>query len=401
MNISLARRVALNGQLLDGRTSFPKGKEGITRIIEKLGYVQIDTINVINRAHHHTLWTRKADYDPAMLSELQVKDRRVFEYWGHAASYLPMKDYRFYVPMMRSFPDTWGSRSRQLYEKNKHLLAGILDRIRKEGPLGSADFNAPEGKKRGTWWDWKPAKTALELLMWMGKLMVTERRGFQRVYDLTERVLPPGVDGPVPSREEVARFRVRRALRTHGIATEREIIDYLHISSTNLVPDALAELTDSGEVREIKIHGLDDTRYHALTDVLERSSKLRKSKPKLHILSPFDNFVINRTRVERLFGFSYTLECYLPREKRKYGYFTLPLLWGEEFAGRLDTKADRKEKTLIIRNVVMEPGFAAYDGLIPALAAKLKDLARFNLCEGVKVERSIPAKIEASLVKLL
>ncbi|MBA7698532.1 hypothetical protein ES703_107210 [subsurface metagenome] len=188
---ALARRLPLHSQLLDGRTKLPKGKEGIAQAIEKLGYVQIDTIAVINRAHHHTLWTRRPDYSPAMLDELQAKDRRVFEYWGHAASYLPMKDYRYYIPRMRAFP--WGDGwIKRMHERHKDVMKDVLERITKEGPLGSADFKAPDGKKRGAWWDWKPAKTALELLMWRGDLMVTERRNFQRIYDLTERVLPGG-----------------------------------------------------------------------------------------------------------------------------------------------------------------------------------------------------------------
>ncbi|MBD3285774.1 winged helix-turn-helix domain-containing protein, partial [candidate division WOR-3 bacterium] len=377
-----ARRIALNRQLLDGRTRLKKGKEGVADVAEHLGYVQIDTINVVARAHHHTLWTRRSDYSPAMLAELHSKDRRVFEYWGHGASYLPTSDYRYYVPMMRSFPDVWGSWTRNLYDKYKHLFPEILERIRKEGPLGSADFKSPDGKKRGTWWDWKPAKTALELLMWMGKLMVADRRNFQRIYDLTERVLPTDIDTSEPSPEEVARFRIRRTLRAQGIATEREILDYLHITSGKKVPDALLDLSDSGEVLKVEIDTLKDD-YYVLADILEQTTRLRRLKPKLHLLSPFDNLVINRKRIEKLFNFTYTLECYTPAAKRKYGYFSLPILWGEEFRGRLDPKADRKEKVLIIRNIVMEEGFVDYDGFIPTLAEKLKTFAGFNGCEGI------------------
>ncbi|TET23545.1 MAG: winged helix-turn-helix domain-containing protein [Candidatus Stahlbacteria bacterium] len=397
---ALARRLPLHSQLLDGRTKLPKGKEGIAQAIEKLGYVQIDTIAVINRAHHHTLWTRRPDYSPAMLDELQAKDRRVFEYWGHAASYLPMKDYRYYIPRMRAFP--WGDGwIKRMYERHKDVMKDVLERITKEGPLGSADFKAPDGKKRGAWWDWKPAKTALEMLFWKGDLMVTERRNFQRIYDLTERVLPGGVDTTVPDPAEVARFRVKRALCAHGIATQREILDHLHISSKEKVPDALDEMVDSGEVIPMKIKGFEGINYYVLSDVLRNASRLRKRNPRLHLLSPFDNLIIHRPRTERLFGFSYSLECYTPPAKRKFGYFCLPILWGEQFVGRLDPKADRKQKTLVVRNLVFEGGFKHYEGILPALAEKLKALASFNRCEKVLIEQTMPGKVKTHLSRTL
>ena len=186
----IARKIALKAQLLDGSMKFPKGKEGVAQAIEKLGYVQIDTINIIERAHNHTLWTRRPDYKPEMLHELQSRDRRVFEYWGHAASYLPTTDYRYYIPMMRSFADPKSKWVQGRFKKYGHLMKPILERIRKEGALSSRNFETLTDKSRGTWWDWRPSKVALELLFWKGDLMITERRNFQRVYDLTERVLP-------------------------------------------------------------------------------------------------------------------------------------------------------------------------------------------------------------------
>ena len=222
LSLRSARRIAFRAQLLDGKGRFPSGKKGVARTIEKLGYVQIDTISVIERAHHHTLWTRRQDYDPRMLHELQAVDRRVFEYWGHAASYLPISDYRYYLPLKRDYRNPRSKWTRQMLEKHGHLMDSVLERIRVEGPLGSRDFEPPPGIKRGTWWDWKPRKTALELLFWRGDLMVRERRNFQRLYDLTERVLPPETDTRIPDEDELGRFLVRRALSAHGVARERE-----------------------------------------------------------------------------------------------------------------------------------------------------------------------------------
>lgn len=401
ISAALARRLVINSQLLDGRQRLPKGKERVSLTYEKLGYVQIDTISVINRAHHHTLWTRLPHYQPEMLHQLHAKDRKVFEYWGHAASYLPMKDYRYYLPRMRSFPEGWSYWTRQMHDKSKHVMKVVMERIRNEGALASRDFKAEEGRKRGQWWDWKPAKMALEMLLWKGDLMVSERRNFQRVYDLTERVLPEGVDTTLPHVDEVARFQIRRALSSHAIATQRDIAAYLHVCAKQKIGPALTELVDAGQALGVKIEGSDDTDYYALKETLETSARLRKLKPRIHLLSPFDNMIINRNRVKRLFGFEYTLECYTPPAKRKYGYFVLPVLWGNELVAKLDPKADRKQGTLIVRRLIFEKNFKDYDGIMAPLADKLKALAEFNNCASIELEQITPAGLKPALNKSL
>lgn len=156
--------IALNRQLFDRRIKFPKGNEGVAQAIEHLGYVQIDTISVIERAHNHTLWTRRPDYEPNMLHELLAKDRRIFEYWGHAASYLPMCDFRFYLPQMKRYEEPHSKWEKDRVEKYGHMMKPVLGRIRNEGALGSKDFEASVGTKTGNWWDWRPTKVALEML---------------------------------------------------------------------------------------------------------------------------------------------------------------------------------------------------------------------------------------------
>ena len=187
---SAARKIILNSQMLDGRRKFSKSRKTISDIVEHLGYIQIDTLAVINRAHHHTLWLRNNHYSEKMLHELQTKDRLVFEYWGHAMSYLPMSEFRFALPRMKNFLNPkhrWIKRNIGL---SQHLFDDVLKRIKDEGPLTSQDFKSDSDSPRSSWWDWKPAKMALETLYWQGKLMISERRNFQKVYDLTERVLP-------------------------------------------------------------------------------------------------------------------------------------------------------------------------------------------------------------------
>lgn len=395
ISLSTARRLALHSQGLDGRWKLPKGKAGAVRTIERLGYVQIDTISVVQRAHEHTFWCRQPKYTPSMLHDLQAMDRRVFEYWTHAASYVPMGDYRYYIPRMKA--SAQGERAKKWMAQNGRLTKAVLTRIREEGPLGSADFSDPEGR-RGPWWGWKPAKGALEMLFNAGELMISERRSFQRIYDLTERVLPSGTDTAEPGEDELGRFIVRRALGQYGFAPINEI--WWWRRNTKIVSRALAELNATGEVIPVEVEGQNGETAYALAEVVKAISGRRRTKARVHILSPFDSLVIRR-RLKALFDFDYTLECYLPAPKRRYGYFCLPVLWGERFVGRLDAKADRKAKTLIVRKLMFEPDVRNDDALFPALAEKLRAFAEFNNCEQVAVERTQPANMKTPLVREL
>ena len=398
ISLSTARRLAIRAQGLDGRWRLPNGKEGVAQAVEFLGYVQIDTIAVVRRAHHHTLWSRRQDYQPGMLHDLQAKDRRVFEYWCPAASYLPMRDYRYYLPTMRGIANSPGTRA--WLADHAGLVDDVVKRIRREGPLASADFAAPEGRTRGPWWDWKPAKQVLERLFSMGELMIAERRNFQRVYDLTERVLPPDADTKQPSEDERARFLVRRALSSKGIASAEQM-GWGRMGDRAAAATALEEMVESGEVTPVEITGLDGGPHYAWTETLQAVSGRTRGRKHLHILSPFDSLVIDRRRLRTLFDFDCKLECYFPEAKRRYGYFCLPILWGDRFVGRLDPKADRKQKTLLVRKAMFEPDFTDYEPLLPALAEKLRAFAAFNECERVVVEETDPRKLRAPLTRAL
>ena len=192
---------------------------GALHVIEKLGYIQVDTLAVVQRAHHHTLWTRCPDYKPEFLHQLQTEDKKAFEYWGHAASYLSMCDFRYYLPLKKSYYDPYGKWEKARLEKYGYMVKPVLERIRQEGPLGSKDFKSPKGTKAGNWWNWRPTKVALELLFWRGDLMIKERRNFQRIYEMADRFLSDGVDTTMPGDEEVAQFCIQRALNAHGIAS--------------------------------------------------------------------------------------------------------------------------------------------------------------------------------------
>jgi uncharacterized protein YcaQ len=399
-NVSLeqARRLAVRAQRLDGRPDLPPGKDGVAQTIERLGYVQIDTIAVVERSHHQTLRARVADYAPAMLHDLQAVDRRVFEYWGHAASYLPMADYRYYLPRMRRSPTS--ERGRAWMAGNADVTELVLKRIREEGPLASKDFKAPEGRQGGTWWDWKPSKMALEMLLMQGKLMIAERRSFQRVYDLTERVLPGSVDTTVPCEADVSRFLIRRALRAYGVAREREIGDHIHGGNRAEIATTLASLTEEGEIVRLSVESLDEHPVFALPEVLEREDE-RLGEPRCVLLCPFDNLIIQRERTKWLFDFDYTLECYVPGPKRKHGYFVFPILFGDALIGRLDPKADRKSKTLLIRTLRFEPAFDRFDEYLPIFADTLARFAHFNGCEAVTFDVIKPTGLKRALKSLV
>ncbi|MGC9348018.1 MAG: winged helix-turn-helix domain-containing protein [Anaerolineae bacterium] len=400
-----ARHLALQGLGLDGQRSapgctepaagLPSGKEGVARTIERLGYVQIDTIAVVERAHHHVLWTRRPDYDAQMLHELLAHDRRVFEGWTHATSIIPMRDYRYYLPKMRA------SRARAEPWLNEHhaVVDRVLDRIRDEGPLGSADFKGLDSFERGTWWSWKPAKRALEALLSMGELMVAERRNFERLYDLRERVLPEWVDTTEPTGDEVARFLVRWILRVQGVASRHEI--WHKRASRDLIDQVLVELLDAGEIVRVEVEGWSGDPCYVLSEVLEEDHRVIEDPPSLHILSPFDSLIIYREWLEKVFDFRYRIECYLPVAKREYGYFALPILWADRFVGRVDAKADRDAGTLILRRLTFEPGVSDYDVLLPVLEEKLRDFAAFNGCDSIVVERVVPEKVKGETVNQL
>jgi len=393
--LSTARKLAVAAQGLDGGWKLPAGKEGAAQAVEKLGYVQIDTIAVVERAHHHTLWARRADYRPEMLDELQAADRRVFEYWTHAASYLPMCDYRYSIPRMRAWAGS--GRARRFLEANRQLVGHVRDRIRAEGPLASADFAAPAGRKRGSWWDWKPAKQALEMLFNIGELMVGARRNFQRVYDLTKRVLPDWADTAVPPADEAMRFTVRRILATQGVSA----LTGWWLRNREAVDRAVCELVEAGEAAQVTVAGLDGQRpYYALTASLE-SIRRRRLQARVHILSPFDNLVIWRGPLRELFDFDYRLECYTPAPRRKHGYFCLPILWGRRFIGRLDPKAERKQRKLMVRNLIFEPDFTEYERIAADLAGRLREYAAFNGCDDVVIEKTRPGKARAMLNRRL
>ena len=389
-----ARRLALHHQGLLKKRPFGSGKEGIVKAIEHLGYIQVDTISVVKRAHHHTLWTRVNKYQHSDLLTLQSKDRKIFEHWSHAAAYLPMRDFRYSLYLKNLFLNG----EKQWFNRNEKVRAYVLDRIKAEGPLQSRDFENPN-KAGGTWFEWKPAKIALEQLYMEGLLMISERKNFQKVFDLTERVLPSEVDKSVPSPEEMARYLIRMTIKAHGFANEKEIC-YLRKKVRPTVRKVIKEMLEAGELIELIIKSETSIIYYSFPHILD-NLPLKSGKKHLHVLSPFDNTVIQRARLENIFGYEYQIECYVPKPKRKYGYFCLPILFGDQFIGRLDAKADRKSGTFILHSLWLENNIPPLEKWVKVLAVQLKNLAHFTSCEKLEYQSINHTLLKSELERYL
>jgi uncharacterized protein YcaQ len=390
ISIQQARKLVLLSQRVPPTKQNGSALASTLSAIEHLGYIQIDTISAIQRAHHHTLWNRNPRYHCSQLDELMV-NKRIFEYWSHAAAYLPMQDFRYSLPRKQAI--AFGSEN-HWYDRDMRLMETVLKRIADEGPLMAKDFEH-KGEKTGEWGS-KPSKRALENLFMQGELMVPYRVNFHKVYDLTEQVLPEDTDTSLPNPQEYARFLITRYLQANGLGQAAEI-SYLLKNTKALVSDTLREMAYNGELLQIKVNG---NNYYALPASLDLLSKPLAGS-KLKILSPFDNLLIQRKRVQALFGFDYQLECYVPEPLRQYGYFSLPILWDGKLLARMDCKAERKKSLLHIRHLVLEPGHKKRDAFAMALTKELVSFLQFNDCQSVRLHNTSPAGFKPVLEKAM
>jgi len=378
LSLEDARFLALKNQKLLERDDH-HNKKDLLKIIEKIGYVQIDTISIVERAHHHILWTRLPAYKKSMLDDL-MKEKKIFEYWSHAAAFLPMKDYRFSLRRKENYKE----RYKAWAKKNKKIIDFARDRITNEGPLQSKDFEHPPRVKSG-WWDWKPAKEALEYLFHAGQFMVAERKNFQKVYDLTERVLPKKIDTITPSYEEHCEHLIMNAINANGFASQKEMF-YLRRGDSKIPLSVINRLAEEKKIIPVKINGVEDEKYYTTKENVKQLNKKEFTKD-VHILSPFDNLVIQRKRLKTLFDFDYVIECYVPAAKRKFGYYVLPIVYGDKFIGRLDAKADRGNNLLRIINLWFEDKAKPDKNFKEIFKKRIDELTIFTGCEENNLEK--------------
>ncbi|EXE63027.1 hypothetical protein J580_0148 [Acinetobacter sp. 1542444] len=383
---SSLKQLTLFNQGLGKTSRFSKGMDGTLQAIEHLGYVQIDTISVVERAHHHILWSRVPDYELSHLNSL-VGERQIFEYWYHAASYLPMKDYRYALPAMMSVRN---GESRYFNRGDQHLMNEILARVRAEGKIRLRDIDKNNKKSLGNWWNTGPGRRAFEQLYMRGDLMICERNGMEKVFDLTERCLPGNIDLSMPTLDEYAQYLFNNTLRAHGAFTWKQLV---HLKKNNLKETmrvVLKEQIDAGVVSAIKL----EKGQTVYVDVAAIEQKVSTDFG-LKILSPFDNSLIHRDRLASLFEFDYRIECYVPAAKRVYGYFCLPILYQDELVGRLDCKAHRSIKELEVISLHIEKTVKNKELFFFELEQELKRFAVFNQCSTIndKVIQRIRTKI--------
>jgi len=373
-----ARRIILHAAGLAKRSQFGTGCKAVYRLIDHLGFVQLDTNYVVERAHHHVMAARIPDYKQEWLEELTA-DGRIYEFFTSDAGYLPMQDFRFSMPIKESF----ALNRKPLTPAETRLMKQVLDRIEREGPLMVGDFENDRLEASSGWWDWRPAKVALERLYFEGKLMIIRNKSFHKVYDLPLNMVPVDMDLAVPTAEEFARFVIRRTLGALGIAYLKEMAWRARFVKGHLVKQELAKMVAEGEVRTVMIEGLKTASLYILRD---QETEVRLSG-EAFILSPFDILNVFRHRLRDFFDFDYQVECFVPAAKRKYGYFSLPVLVGDTFVARMDAKADRKQKVLIVHNLHFE-AVELSETMTEEIAEALKTFVKFNQCRDIVFKRS-------------
>ena len=390
----MARRIALGAQgFADPRPAGAVGTRQVRRVINRLAVVQIDSVNVLSRSHYLPAFSRLGPYPRAVLDNLAGRRHDLFEYWAHEASFLPVRLHPFLRWRMDAADaEAWGSMTRVQRER-PDFVAALLERIRDEGPLKASQLQEVRPNRPGSMWNWHAGKAALEYLFFTGRLTARERTpGFERVYDLPERVLPAAVlQVSTPSREEAMRELIRTAARALGVATEKDLRDYFRLSPAD-ARLAITELVDAGELLPVDVAGWGRTAW--LDPAARRPRRIRARA----LLSPFDSLIWERPRVERIFGFRYRLEIYTPAVQRVHGYYVLPFLLGDQLVARVDLKADRQAGVLRVQAAHAEEG--AEQALVAdALAEELRLMA--DWLELDDVEAAAAGNLAAALRRML
>ncbi|WP_043309867.1 winged helix-turn-helix domain-containing protein [Pseudomonas sp. ML96] len=380
LSLAEARRLALAAQ---GFARMPRGAIGHRQLraqIERLGVLQIDSVNALVRSHYLPAFSRLGHYDPALLDDLawgKPRRRSLFEYWGHEASLLPLELYPLLRWRMRRAAEGQGI-YRQLAEfgrQRQDVIQRVLLAVREQGALGAGSLST-RSERAGPWWDWSAEKHALEWLFAAGLVTVAGRRGFERLYDLPQRVIPAAqLDHPELDEAEAQRQLLLHSAAALGVATERDLRDYFRLDASD-AKARIAELVEAGELQPVVVQGWKQPAYCRGEPSIPR--RVRGSA----LLSPFDSLIWERERTERLFGFRYRLEIYTPPDKRVYGYYVLPFLHHERLLARVDLRSERAHGRLAVHAVHLEEAVLSEEALY-ALAGELRALAQWLGLEAV------------------
>jgi uncharacterized protein YcaQ len=390
----------LHAQGFTGAPASAPGPEDVLAAIRRMHALQIDTISVVARSPYLVLWSRIGDYEPALLDGL-LASHDLFEYWSHAACFIDSADYPLYRRVQLDSHLRYADRRNQWFVQNAAFVDGLLAHVRAAGPVRSADFARPEGQKGGGWWDWKAEKLGLEMLNTRGDLMVTARQNFQRLYDLRERVMAGWDDSRAPSLDDALDGLMFRSVRALGVGRADWIV--ANLQTLKLTPAAvgkrLERLAAEGGLVRVDVEGwaLPGFVHPDNAAALEAATRGDLALPGTALLSPFDPITWDRARALELFSFEYKIECYTPAPKRKYGYFTLPIVHRDALVGRLDPKAHRKQGVFEVKAIHLEPGVEVTADLAEGLRDTLRRLAAWHGTPEVVVGETNPRALRPAL----
>lgn len=384
---TLARRVFLHRHMLGQPPQGPGKGVDLLQLIRDLGFVQVDSVQTVARAHHMILLARRPAYRPHHLTPLLERDRSLFEHWTHDAAIVPAEFYPHwrlrFARDAQKLPARWSG-----WQGDDYLaeLDRILAHVRAHGEVCAADLHDdPRPAGEPGWWNWHPSKTALEYLWRAGQLSIARRQGFRKQYDLPERVLPEAARHPHPTAQESIDWLNAAALDRLGFATSGEIAAFwAHVTPAEAAAWCADERA-AGRLEEVSLLCADGRTRKVLArpGLLEEAATLAPAPGRIRVLSPFDPALRDRNRAERLFGFVYRIEIFVPAPKRQYGYYVFPLLEGERLIGRIDMKVQRETSTLEVARLWLEPGVQASKGRMARLEAELGRVARFAGCEAI------------------
>jgi len=391
LSLAEARRLAVASQGFGKRPATPS-LDHIRKLAAKIHVFQIDSVNVVARAHYVPAFARLGPYRSDVIDSLAYRKRELFEYWGHAASLLPIALY----PLVRYRMHQDETRAYMQTPRGANL-AKVYDEVATRGPITASDLTEP-GKRVGKWWGWGEGKARLEHLYDSGIVAIAGRRGFERVYDLAERVIPrAALDAPAPPREEAMKQLICLAAKAYGVGTFTDVVGYFKTDGWHdrrppgpwwqkssqgrakpIAKRLVAELVDEGRLLPARVEGWREPAY------LHPDVRVPRLVDARALVTPFDSLVWERDRIERLFGMKYTIEIYTPVAKRVYGYYVFPFLLGDTLVARCDLKADRDRRILMVRSAHLEPGQTA-KRVAPALADELRDVQNWLEMDGIEV----------------
>ena len=414
-SLAAARALALHTQGLDASASGDSpDADAIYDTVDRIGWVQLDTLQMVQRSQYIALWSRLGPYDTADFDHLTfgngdiqgANDRRLFEYWMHAACIIPLSLYRFTIPTMLNHKYRQGKRRREWLEDpaNIKVLDAVMEHVRENGLARSADFERTDGR-RGTWWDWKPAKIALEHLYNTGELTIANRVNFQRIYGITETVLPDWVDTTPPTEEEAYLTLLDKSAHALGICAPMQIPDYFHMKRTPAKP-LIQRMLDEGTLLPVEVELHDGTVaehvvHRANLPLLEHAADGDLEPSRTTFLSPFDSLFWAKGRDTQFWGFQQILEAYKPAPQRIWGYFCLPILHKDRLVGRFDPKLERRESTLRLKHLHLEPGIQPEDDLVAGIASAMRSFMAFHDATNLVIEQSKPRGLRRKLLKAM